>query len=154
MYGAFNIAYGVGAACELLLYHCIVRHVVLFLLSSSGTSYRRSSEYLVHLIDRIYDHAEHSWMVLYLFSTGLIVVALALTFSYTGNDPLFRQRSRGLQTVPRLSATEMFASGSDNVFVALDLNEPENPPSPVMSKFRRNIRAKELPRNLEVDEVN
>jgi hypothetical protein len=55
-----NIAYGVGAACELLLYHCIVRHVVLFLLSFSGTSYRRSSEYLVHLVDRIYDHTEHS----------------------------------------------------------------------------------------------
>ncbi|KAF8060998.1 MFS general substrate transporter [Lyophyllum atratum] len=67
VYGAFNIAYGVGSAIGPIM---------------GG---------------QIYDHVKHGWTALCLLSTGLIVVSLILTFFYTGANPLSGRLRRTLK---------------------------------------------------------
>ncbi|GLB36542.1 putative MFS general substrate transporter [Lyophyllum shimeji] len=66
VYGAFNVAYGVGSAVGPLV---------------GG---------------QIYDHAKHGWMALCLLAVGLIVSSLVLALFNTGADPLSGRLKRVL----------------------------------------------------------
>lgn len=66
VYGAFNIAYGVGSAVGPI---------------AGG---------------QIYDHVKHGWTALCLLAVGLIALSLVLAFFYTGADPLSRRLRRAL----------------------------------------------------------
>ncbi|KAF5377253.1 hypothetical protein D9615_006365 [Tricholomella constricta] len=67
VYGAFNIAYGIGSAVGPII---------------GG---------------QVYDNVKHGWTALCLLAAGMLAGSLVLAFYYTGADPLARRLARSLK---------------------------------------------------------
>ncbi|KAG6371621.1 MFS general substrate transporter [Boletus reticuloceps] len=66
VYGAFNLAFGVGTACECFL----------------------------SIRNDVYDHSKHGWIILCCITATLIMTCILLAFCYTGDDPLLSKMMR------------------------------------------------------------
>ncbi|KAI6136941.1 MFS general substrate transporter [Pisolithus sp. B1] len=73
VYGAFNLAFGIGTAGE---------------SSTSGSGLTKLIFCKLALLWAIYDHVEHGWTTICAITVTLIMLCIILAFCYTGPEPL------------------------------------------------------------------
>ncbi|KAJ7226014.1 MFS general substrate transporter [Mycena pura] len=82
VYGAFNLVYGIG--------------MNYFIFHSARTNAQTGTTVGPVVGGQMYAHSRQGWLAISLLSSGLLVGSLALTFCYTGDDPMLTKLMRRL----------------------------------------------------------
>jgi MFS transporter, DHA1 family, solute carrier family 18 (vesicular amine transporter), member 1/2 len=88
VYGAFNLAYGLGNAREYI--PVIPCHFSAYLSLIVGPI----------IGGQVYDHVPHGWSAICFISAGIFGIAAFLSFFFAGSDPLVRKVRRRLRPAP------------------------------------------------------